>query len=279
MQTRYDAVFSRAAAEDRGVFVPFVTLGDPNVEASIRVVETLIDAGADALELGFPYSDPTADGPVIEAASVRALAAGMKTAHCFDLIARIRQKSPDIPIGLLVYANLVVARGMDHFYARAAAVGVDAVLVADVPIFESAPFIACATAHGVAPVFIATPNADDARLKAVATASQAFTYVVSRAGVTGADEQLQTHTAGIMAKLRALGAAPPLLGFGISRPEHAAQAIAQGAAGAISGSAVVARVAKLATGEATEAEVLAELHAFVRSMREAVRRPRSGAGG
>lgn len=277
MKTRYDAVFANAAREGRGIFVPFVMLGDPDAATSLAVVRTLIAAGADALELGFPYSDPSADGPVIEAASTRALSAGIRTQGCFALIEQIRTLAPAIPIGLLVYANLVVARGIDRFYAEASRVGVDAVLVADVPLAEAAPFSSAARAHQVAPVFIAPPNVDEARLARIATEGAAFTYVVSRAGVTGADATLQTQNSRVLARLRELGAPAPLLGFGISRPEHVRQAVAQGAAGAISGSAVVSRVARIASGEVSTEIGLAEIGAFVAEMVAAIRQPRSAA--
>ena len=133
---RYQQMFTRLQQQNRGAFVPFVTIGDPTAELSFEIIKTLIDAGADALELGIPFSDPIADGPTIQGANIRALAAGVTPAISFDIIARIRSYHATIPIGLLLYSNLVMARGIDNFYARAAAAGVDSVLIADVPLHE-----------------------------------------------------------------------------------------------------------------------------------------------
>lgn len=136
---RYENLFAQLNDRREGAFVPFVTLGDPGIEQSLKIIDTLIDAGADALELGVPFSDPLADGPTIQNANLRAFAAGVTPAQCFEMLALIREKHPTIPIGLLMYANLVFNNGIDAFYARCEQVGVDSVLVADVPVEESAP--------------------------------------------------------------------------------------------------------------------------------------------
>jgi tryptophan synthase alpha chain len=237
--SRYAAMFERLAARREGAFGGFVVLGDPGVDASEAVLEALIAGGADMIEVGIPFSDPVADGPVIQAAAVRALAAGTTPADCFRLLARFRARHPDVPIGLLTYANLVVARGREAFYTAAAAVGVDSVLVADVPSLEAPPFVAAAVEQGIDPVLIAAPNTPEPTLRAIAEAGRGYTYCVARAGVTGADEAVRFDAA-LLARLRALGAPPPVLGFGISRPDHVRQALAAGAAGVISGSAIVA---------------------------------------
>ena len=251
-------MFERLAGERAGAFVPFVMLGDPNPEQSLAAVRTLASAGADALELGLPFSDPIADGPVIQAAATRALAAGVQRGDCWRITAAIRAEFPELPVGLLVYANLVCHRDPAEFYAEAARAGVDSVLVADLPVAESAPVAAAARAHGIAPVFIAPPNADAGRLRAIARAGEGYTYVTSREGVTGADERLRHDQSRLIAELRAFNAPPPLLGFGIANPEQVRAGLAMGAAGVISGSAVVRRVVK---GE--------PLDEFVRQMKAA----------
>ncbi len=157
---RYESLFAQLKERKEGAFVPFVTLGDPGIEQSLKIIDTLIEAGADALELGIPFSDPLADGPTIQNATLRAFAAGVTPAQCFEMLALIRQKHPTIPIGLLMYANLVFNKGIDEFYAQCEKVGVDSVLVADVPVEESAPFRQAALRHNVAPIFICPPNAD-----------------------------------------------------------------------------------------------------------------------
>ena len=258
---RYAAMFSRLEARREGAFIPFAVLGDPDPVRSLAAVRALAAAGADALELGLPFSDPVADGPVIQAASARALMAGVRQADCWRIVAEVRGEFPELPIGLLVYANLVCHRGPERFYEAAAAAGVDSVLVADLPVAESAEVAAAARTHGVAPVFIAPPNADNARLGAIAAAGEAYTYVTSREGVTGADEKLRGDQRGVIASLKQHGAPPPVLGFGISPPDHVRAALALGAAGAISGSAVVSR---LVSGE--------DVSEFVRVMKSATRR-------
>jgi tryptophan synthase alpha chain len=236
---RYATMFERLRVEHRGAFIPFAMLGDPNPAGSLALLRTLARAGADALELGLPFSDPVADGPVIQAAGSRALAAGVKRADCWKLIATIRTEFPELPIGLLVYANLVCHREPAEFYAEASGAGVDSVLVADLPLQESHPVAGAARAAGVAPVYIAPPNADPARLQRIAEAGEGYTYVTSREGVTGADQRLQRDQSTLIRMLIEFGAPPPVLGFGISRPEQVRAALAMGARGAISGSAVV----------------------------------------
>jgi len=261
---RYAALFGRLAARGEAAFVPFAVLGDPDPRTSVEVVRTLARAGGDALELGIPFSDPVADGPAIQAADRRALEAGTRVEDAWEVVTAIRAEFPEHPIGLLVYANLVLRRGAAAFYARAAAAGVDSVLVADAPVLESAPFERVAAAHGIAPVLIAPPNADRVRLAAIAARSRGFVYVVSRPGVTGADEDLHSAAVPVIAHLRALGSAPPLVGFGVSTPEHVRRAVAMGAAGAIAGSAVAARIGRH-SGE--RPRLLAAVGEFVGTMK------------
>jgi tryptophan synthase alpha chain len=190
-----------------------------------------------------PFSDPVADGPVIQAGAARALAGGATRARCWEIVGRIRLEFPDLPIGLLVYANLILGRSSLGFFPAARDAGVDSLLVADLPLAESRPVHEAALAHGIDPVLIAPPNAPAGRLQAIARQSRPFVYVTSRPGVTGADRELHLESARIMAALRQAGSAPPLLGFGIAEPDHVRRARALGAAGAISGSAVVRRIA------------------------------------
>jgi len=266
---RYDHLFSQLKARNEGAFVPFVTLGDPTPELSLKIVDALVEAGADALELGIPFSDPLADGPTIQNATLRAFAAGVTPTQCFELLAAIRQKYPQLPIGLLMYANLVFSRGIDEFYAQCAKAGVDSVLVADVPIEESAPFRQAAMRHNVAPIFICPPNADDELLRQLASHGRGYTYLLSRAGVTGAENRAALPLHHLIEKLTEYHAAPPLQGFGISAPEQVSAALEAGAAGAISGSAIV----KIIENNLAKPEtMLAELASFVRTMKAATRR-------
>ncbi|WP_105901947.1 tryptophan synthase subunit alpha [Vibrio gangliei] len=264
--TRYSALFATLKEKNQGAFVPFVTIGDPNPEQSLAIMKTLIAAGADALELGFPFSDPLADGPTIQGANIRALDSGTTPDICFDLIAQIRAENPDLPIGLLVYANLVYARGIDNFYARCQQAGVDSVLIADVPTGESAPFNQAAKAHGIDAIFIAPPTANEETLQDVASLGGGYTYLLSRAGVTGAETKANMPVGALLERLNQFDAPPALLGFGISEPSQVREAIQAGAAGAISGSAVV----KIIENNKEQPEsMLKELHNFISSMKQA----------
>ncbi|HAT7506304.1 tryptophan synthase subunit alpha [Citrobacter braakii] len=265
---RYENLFAQLKDRKEGAFVPFVTLGDPSVEQSLKIIDTLIEAGADALELGIPFSDPLADGPTIQEATLRAFAAGVTPSQCFEMLALIRQKHPTIPIGLLMYANLVFSKGIDEFYAQCEKVGVDSVLVADVPVEESAPFRAAALRHNIAPIFICPPNADEELLRQIASHGRGYTYLLSRAGVTGAENRAALPLHHLVEKLKAYDAPPSLQGFGISAPEQVTGAIDAGAAGAISGSAIVKIIEK---NVAAPDQMLAELKAFVSAMKAATR--------
>ena len=263
---RYENLFAQLKDRKEGAFVPFVTLGDPSVEQSLKIIDTLIEAGADALELGIPFSDPLADGPTIQEATLRAFAAGVTPSQCFEMLALIRQKHPTIPIGLLMYANLVFSKGIDEFYAQCEKVGVDSVLVADVPVEESAPFRTAALRHNIAPIFICPPNADEELLRQIASYGRGYTYLLSRAGVTGAENRAALPLHHLVEKLKQYDAPHSLQGFGISAPEQVAGAIEAGAAGAISGSAIVKIIEK---NVAAPEQMLAELKAFVSTMKAA----------
>lgn len=264
--SRYRTMFARLAERNEGAFVPFLVLGDPDPETSLELVRALARSGADALELGLPFSDPIADGPVIQAAATRALDRGVTMADCWQIIATIRREFPELPIGLLVYANLVMNRGAESFYRTAAAAGADSVLVADAPLLEGGPLSDAARREGIAPIYIAPPNADQTRLEAIAARSEGYVYVVSRSGVTGADERLHDDSASLLRQLAALGSSPTLLGFGIATPAHVRAALALGAAGAISGSAVVRHVERHAEGGTA---LIHAVSTFVRTMKEA----------
>lgn len=265
---RYKKMFETLDANAQGAFVPFVLIGDPTPERSLNVIKTLIESGADALELGIPFSDPSADGPTIQAASIRALNAGTTPDICFGLLKEIRQLYPDIPIGLLMYANLVFANGIDNFYRKCAESGVDSVLIADVPTGESEIFRRSAKKHAIHCIFIAPPDADDATLKDISSFGGGYTYLLSRAGVTGAENKAGKPIGKLLTKLVRFEAPPPLLGFGISNPSQVKEAIDAGAAGAICGSAIVKFIEKYLDNDV---EMLANLGRFVTEMKSATR--------
>ena len=232
--SRYSAMFERL--NGTGAFGAFLMLGDPDVETSAKLLDAAVEGGADMIEVGIPFSDPVADGPVIQAAAQRALAAGVRVQDCFDLIAAFRTRHPGVPVGILTYANLVVAR--TGFMRDAAEAGADSLLIADVPALEAEPFVREMEQSGIEPVLIAAANTPDPTLERIAKLSKAYTYCVSRAGITG------THAGGqfdsrLIDRLRAAGAPPPVFGFGISASEHVRAALSAGARGVICGSAIV----------------------------------------
>ncbi|TRY30354.1 tryptophan synthase subunit alpha [Aliiglaciecola sp. M165] len=237
--SRYAKMFEGLNAKNQGAFVPFVMVGDPDKQTSFNIIKALIEGGADALELGIPYSDPIADGPTIQKASIRALNNKITPEDCFDVIKLIRDEYPDIPIGLLLYSNLVLKRGIEGFYQRANRAGVDSILIADVPLREADRFIAIAEQQNIEQILIAPPNASDETLAEIGNKSRGYTYLLGRAGVTGAETAATIPASTLIEKLTQYQVAPPLLGFGISKPEQVADAIHAGAAGAISGSATV----------------------------------------
>jgi tryptophan synthase alpha chain len=237
--SRYAQMFERLNGE--GAFGAFLMLGDPDLETSARLLDEVVEGGADMIEVGIPFSDPVADGPVIQAAAQRALASGVRVSDCLDLIAGFRGRHPDVPVGILTYANIVVARA--GFMRDAAEAGADSLLIADVPALEAERFALEMAQAGIEPVLIAAANTPEATLRRVAKLSKAYTYCVSRAGITG------THAGGefdggLIARVKAAGAPPPIFGFGISRPDHVRAALAAGAKGVICGSAIVDLVSR-----------------------------------
>ncbi|QTL41535.1 tryptophan synthase subunit alpha [Xenorhabdus budapestensis] len=266
---RYELLFKKLEKQNQGAFVPFVTLGDPNPELSLDIIDALISGGADALEIGIPFSDPFADGPTIQNANLRALSAKVTPTLCLELLAQIRTKHPDIPIGLLMYANLVFHHGIDEFYNHCKKAGVDSVLVADVPLSESRPFYSAAIKHGIAPIFICPPNADDNLLREIASLGRGYIYLLSRAGITGTQNRMEQPLTHLVNKLKEYHAVPALQGFGISEPEQVISVINSGVAGAISGSAVV----NIIENNLHQPQIMLEkLTIFVRSMKSATQK-------
>jgi tryptophan synthase alpha chain len=263
---RYADMFARLDEKNEGAFVPFVMIGDPDIAQSEAIICQLIESGADALELGIPYSDPIADGPTIQAASIRALSHKVTVGHCMALLERVRAKYPSIPIGLLLYSNLVMAKGINAFYALANASGVDSILIADVPIREAAPFQKAADETGISQILIAPPNATEETMEKIGEYSKGYTYLLGRAGVTGAETAANVPASELIERLKSHECAPALLGFGISTPVQVKEAIEAGAAGAISGSATVNIIAAHLDDNQ---EMLKQLGDFVSSMKAA----------
>lgn len=237
--SRYEKLFSSLAARKEGAFVPFIMLSDPNPDTALAIVRAAVAGGADALELGVPFSDPVADGPTIQASHIRALAGGATVDSAIEQIRRIRGEFPDLPIGMLIYGNVPFTRGLETFYSEFQEAGADSILLPDVPVREGAPFVAAAEKAGIDPIFIAPAQASEQTLQGVAQYSKGYIYAISRDGVTGTEKESETRGLDeVVNNVKRFGGAPILLGFGISTPQHVADAIAAGAAGAITGSAL-----------------------------------------
>lgn len=258
--SRYAKMFERLKARGEVAFGGFLMLGDPDLETSAAMLDALIEGGADMVEIGIPFSDPVADGPVIQAAALRARNAGVRVDDCFDLIASFRAKHSAVPIGILTYANLVMAR--PGFMRDASEAGADSLLIADVPALEAEPYVREMHQSGIEPVLIAAANTPGATIASIARLSSAYTYCVSRAGITGTHADA-TFDESLLQRLKDANAPPPVFGFGISQPEHVQAAVSAGAAGVICGSAIV-RLAR-------ESQSTNAVSKFVATMKSATR--------
>ena len=245
--SRLDGIFARLRTEGRTGLVTFTVAGDPDLGRSAAVLRALDSAGADVLEVGVPFSDPLADGPVIQRASERALAAGGTLRTAIELVQSVRA-SVRAGIVLFTYANPVMRMGLGEFVTRAAAAGVDGVLVLDLPIEEAGPLREVAAAEAVDPIFLLSPTTTDARMRRAAALGRGFLYGISRLGVTGARETVGVGAESLVARIRAVTTMPIAVGFGISRPEHVAQ-VGQWADAAVVGSALVEVIARTGTGD------------------------------
>ncbi|MCW2278308.1 tryptophan synthase subunit alpha [Heliophilum fasciatum] len=234
---RIEQVFQQRAAQGEKVFIPYITAGDPDQETSYQLVKALARAGASVIELGVPFSDPVADGPVIQAAAGRALAGGMKVAQVLKLVGRIRQEET-VPIVLLTYYNPVLQFGLERFAHAAAGAGVDGIIVADLPMEEAEPLRAALDRQGLALIPLVAPTSSAERIGEIAATARGFIYCVSLMGVTGTRTGLAPETTELLARVRAATTLPVAVGFGISTPAQVAT-VAPQADGVIVGSAIV----------------------------------------
>lgn len=239
--SRIDDAFAALRRDGRTGLVTYVTAGDPDMDTTGRILERLDAAGADVLEVGVPFSDPLADGPVIQRATERALAAGATLGGVLDMIARVRERIA-APIVIFSYANPILRMGLSAFASRAAAAGVDGVLTLDVPPEEADELHAALAAAGLDTIFLLSPTTSDERIGRAATLGGGFLYGISRLGVTGVRSDIADTAADLAARVRAQTDRPLALGFGVARPEHV-KALGQCADAAVVGSALVQVIA------------------------------------
>jgi tryptophan synthase alpha chain len=218
--------------------VIYLTAGDPSIDATREIALAAIDASADVIELGVPFSDPLADGPIIQRASERALARGTRLKDVLALAREIRAARPAAGLVIFSYLNPILRYGMSRFADDAAAAGVDGVLATDMIVEEAAEYLAAMSRVGLAPIFLAAPTSPDTRLEAIATHSKGFVYAISRVGVTGTQQSMAADAAALVARIRRWTRLPVAVGFGISNADHVAQ-VAEFADAAVVGSAIV----------------------------------------
>jgi tryptophan synthase alpha chain len=259
--------FQSLRSNNQCALIPFVTAGDPDLETTRQALRILDRNGADFIELGVPYSDPLADGPVIQAAATRALQKGTKLEHVLEIVA---QESPNLqaPIILFTYYNPILNRGVRSFLAQIADVGAKGLVVPDLPLEEAEDLINTAAEFGIEVILLVAPTSSKERIEAIAKFSQGFIYLVSVTGVTGVRSQLQDRVKTLLNEMRTITDKPISLGFGISGSEQARQAMDWGADGVIVGSAFVQRLAN-----GTPAEGLQAIEQLSQELKAAIARP------
>jgi len=249
MTTRIDTRFAELKKEGRAAFVTFVMCGDPDLATSLAIIKALPKAGADIIEIGMPFTDPMADGPAIQAANLRSLGAGTRTADILRIAKDFRARHPDVPLVLMGYANPMTIRGPEWFAAQAAAAGVDGVICVDIPPEEDAALGPALRAAGISLIRLATPTSDEARLRTILKDTSGFLYYVSVAGITGKQQAALGSIEEAVAWLQAATDMPVAVGFGVRTPDQA-RAIAKVADGVVVGSALVEVVAQHGTAAA-----------------------------
>jgi len=238
--TRIDKKFQDLKASGKKAFIPFITAGDPDLKTTADIILSLAEAGADIIEVGVPFSDPIADGPVIQRATERALASRTTLKDILRLGSDIRKKS-EVPMLIMSYYNPLLHYGLDKLAHDAGAAGFDGILASDLTVEESGPFIGAMKNAALNTVFLVAPTSSPERIRKIAETSTGFLYAVSRTGVTGERQELSTELRGFLQTLRTHTQVPIAVGFGISRPEHL-QAVWQEADGAVVGSALVREI-------------------------------------
>jgi tryptophan synthase alpha chain len=271
--SRIAARFAELRKHNRAAFVPFITAGDPSPEISLAILEQLPGAGADVIELGVPFSDPMADGPAVQASSLRALEAGMTLHKTLELVRKFRKTDSKTPIVLMGYYNPIHAYGTAKFAKDAASVGVDGLITVDLPPEEDEVLRTPANAQGVDIVRLATPTTDEARLKVILNGASGYLYYVSVAGVTGTKSFDEADVRNAISKIRSASDIPVTVGFGIRTPEQAAQ-IARFADGAVVGSAIVSRIAELVATEKPDV-IVKDVVNFCKALADSVHEART----
>ncbi len=248
---RIEETFARLKAEGRTGFVAFLTVGYPDVEATLRIVPALIEGGADVIELGVPFSDPLAEGPTIQKASFHALEQGVTVETCLGVVRKLRDMGVEAPIVPMGYYNPLMAYGIERFTGEAAEAGVDGLIIVDLPPEESDEMLAACEAAGLRLIYLVAPTSTEERIREVARRASGFVYCVSVTGVTGARDEIAPGLGEFVGRVRSATNLPIAVGFGISQPEHF-EAVARIADAAVIGSAIIDEIAKSDPSEQSE---------------------------
>jgi len=263
----YSEIFKKSKENNEGVFIPFIVAGDPDYDTSLKIAKNLVDNGVDALEIGFPFSDPVADGPSVQNADLRAFDSGMTIEKCFKFIKELREYT-DKPFGLLLYYNIVYKHGIDEFYRKLKESGVNAVLIADLPPEEADDAIEAANNNSLEQIFIVSQATDNERLKKITKIVGGFIYIASVMGTTGARNKVEHNTTELIKRIREHTEIPLCVGFGISKPEHVKEVLNAGADGAIVGSALINIIADNLENHDV---MFREISDYIQIMKEATR--------
>lgn len=258
--SRISETFRRLKVQDRRALIPFITAGHPNIQTTRSLLPALQRAGADVIEIGVPFSDPIADGPVIQRSSQEALSNGVSLRQILSLVAEMRAEL-EVPLVLFSYVNPVLQFGIDDFTREAANAGVDGVLLSDLPLEEAAEIREKLSNRSIDLILLAAPTSTDERLQAIAESGSGFIYAVSRTGVTGARDELTNESAALVQRLRAFTNLPVAVGFGISTADQIAQ-VWQYADAAVVGSAIVKKIEE----NAGSTDLIQHVEEFVRSL-------------
>ncbi|MCW3998793.1 MAG: tryptophan synthase subunit alpha [Candidatus Bathyarchaeota archaeon] len=264
--SKISQIFQKAKAARQGLLIGYITAGDPTPEQTPKIADALIRGGVDILELGLPFSDPIADGPTIQDASLRALNAGTTPMRVLEIAAEIKAQH-DIPLVIMTYYNPILHVGLDGFLTAAKNAGVDGFIVPDLPVEEASDYRRAAAAQGLDTVFLASPATSNERLSRIVDASSGFLYLVSRFGVTGAQSSMADSTVQLIRRVQPYteGKVPLAVGFGISKPEHVQRVIGAGADAVIVGSAFINIIAQ------NQPDMLSQLHAAGSALKTAAK--------
>jgi len=268
-KNRIDTAFAGLRKEGKKAFIPFITAGDPSIEASYAIAKAMIENGADLIEFGVPYSDPSADGPVIMRADVRALAHGTRLADVFSLAGRITEEFPQVPVVLLLYFNSIFVYGLERFFAACEKTGISGVIIPDLPLEERDEARPFADAHGVYLISMVTPVSQE-RTKRILAQAQGFLYCVASLGVTGERASYSTDFKNYFDGLNSLSDIPKCIGFGVSTPAQKKE-LEKYCDGIIVGSAIVRQIEEGINEGLSDPELAARLGAYVHTFTEVTR--------